>query len=367
MAGLVSIAREILFPNRDQHTIPVMDGNLSPNDALERCEEVAKFDDQIDDIAFDHSGAMYVSVGHTVQRASAVTPESFELFTSFTNNAGGLAMHPDGRLLVCVSGEGVAAVAKDGNISWLKEADGKPIHCATAVTAAADGSIFITEGSGQHVPEDWVLDLMEKNSSGRLIRCADDLSKAMTIRSNLAWPHGCMMSADESSVLYTESWAHTLSSCDRDGGGVKKIVANMPGYPARLSADPDGTIWLSLFAVRTHLVELVLDDKNFREEMMTKIEPRYWISPAMRATGSYLEPLQGGGVKKLGIVKAWAPPRAYGLVMRIDAQGEIQESLHSRVGGGCHGVTSVRRQGDKLYVISKGHQRLMSQFRGAGQ
>jgi hypothetical protein len=365
MASLLAIAREILSPNSDPHTIPVMDGNLSPNDTLERCEEIAHFDDQIDDIAFDHSGAMYLSVGHTVQRAAAATPESRELFASFDGNAGAMAVHPDGRLLVCVSGQGVASVSPDGSIAWLHEADGGALRCATAITTASDGSIFITEGSSTNLPEDWVIDLMEKNASGRLVRCDADLTGAVTIRSNLAWPHGCLLNADESAVIYTESWHHTLSQCDRNGGQVRKIVPNMPGYPARISADPDGSIWLSLFAVRTHLVELVLDDTDFRQEMMARIEPRYWISPAIRATGSYLEPLQGGGIKKLGIVKAWAPPRAYGLIMRLDAAGDILESLHSRVGGNCHGVTSAKHHGDRLYIVSKGHQRLMAQKRGS--
>jgi hypothetical protein len=364
MASLASIAREIIFPNRNQHAIPVMDGNLSPNDALEKCDEVAHFDEQIDDIAFDQSGAMYLSVGHTVQRASAATPENFELFASFPTNTGGLAVHPDGRILVCVAGDGVAAVSPDGNIAWLKEVDGKPVHCPTSVTTAPDGTIFVTEGSQQHQLEDWVIDLMEKNSSGRLIRCNADLSGAMTLRGNLAWPAGCLLTTDNN-LIYTESWTHTLNCCDTSGGNVRKLIQNLPGYPAKVSANPDGSLWLSLFAVRTHLVELVLDDDKFRQEMMSRIEPRYWISPALRATGSYLEPLQGGGIKKLGIVKAWAPPRAYGLVLLLNQAGDIQESLHSRVGGGCHGVTSALEHGGNLYIVSKGHQRLMRQKREA--
>ena len=83
------------------------------------------------------------------------------------------------------------------------------------------------------------------------------------------------------------------------------------------------------------------------------------IAPSLRATGSYLEPLQGGGIKKLGIVKPWAPPRSYGLVVRIDSSGDIVESLHSRVGGSCHGVTAARPAGGRLYIVSKGHSKLL--------
>jgi hypothetical protein len=110
-------------------------------------------------------------------------------------------------------------------------------------------------------------------------------------------------------------------------------------------------------------VELVLSDTAFRDKMRAEIEPDYWIAPSLRATGSYKEPLQGGGIKKLGVVKAWAPPRSYGLVVRINSSGDIIESLHSRVGGACHGVTSVLPRGDDLFVVSKGHQRLVCQQR----
>ena len=111
--------------------------------------------------------------------------------------------------------------------------------------------------------------------------------------------------------------------------------------------------------MRTHLVELVLSDHKFKTQMMAEIDPRFWISPSLRATGSYMEPLQGGGIKKLGIIKPWAPPRSYGLAVHIGSGGEIVESLHSRVGGSCHGVTSARPHGGDLFIVSKGHQRLV--------
>ena len=63
------IARDILFPDRDQHPIPVMDGHLSPNDGLARCSDLSTFEDAPDDVAFDRAGAWYVSVGCTVMRS----------------------------------------------------------------------------------------------------------------------------------------------------------------------------------------------------------------------------------------------------------------------------------------------------------
>ena len=48
-----------------------------------------------------------------------------------TAMAGGLAFHPDGRLLVCVAGRGLAAVDAGGQQTWLKQADDQPLQCLT--------------------------------------------------------------------------------------------------------------------------------------------------------------------------------------------------------------------------------------------
>lgn len=359
MASPLQIAKAILFRNRDQHAMPVMDGNMSPNDGLEHCRELQAFDAEPDDVAISQNGEIFVSAGPNILKSSTHRPSDWQNLATLPNDAGGMCLHPDGRLLVCVSGEGLAAISATGEIAWLRASEGVAMLCLTAVTAASDGTIYLTEGSSTNAANHWIQDLMQGKASGRLIRCDAGLANAVTIRSQLAYPHGVMMTDDQQAVIYSESWAHTVSRCDRDGGHVEKLVRNLPGYPAQLASDHAGGYWLSLFAVRTHLVELVLSDQKFKTQMMAEIDPRFWISPSLRATGSYMEPLQGGGVKKLGIIKPWAPPRSYGLVVRFDRAGEVIESLHSRVGGGCHGVTSARPHGDRLFIVSKGHRKLV--------
>jgi hypothetical protein len=89
--------------------------------------------------------------------------------------------------------------------------------------------------------------------------------------------------------------------------------------------------------------------------MMTQIEPRYWVAPALAALDDHWEPLQGGGIKQLGIMKPWAPPRSYGLVVRLDETAAPVSSLHSRAGQRRHGITSVAQVGNQLYFTSKGN------------
>jgi hypothetical protein len=105
--------------------------------------------------------------------------------------------------------------------------------------------------------------------------------------------------------------------------------------------------------VRTHLVEFVLREDDFRNEMMRTIPPKYWVAPALSSNDDCLEPMQFGGIKALGIQKPWAPPRSYGLVARLDASGEVMESLHSRVGGRYHGVTAAIETAQGLVGIAR--------------
>ena len=126
------------------------------------------------------------------------------------------------------------------------------------------------------------------------------------------------------------------------------------GYPSRLIRGDNNDLWLCIFAPRTQLIEFVLKERAYRERMLAEIDPEYWIAPSLHAPTSYLEPMQGGGLKQLGELKPWAPSRSIGLVVRLDADGRPLESLHSRANGKRHGITSCLPDSGGLLIASKG-------------
>ena len=69
--------------------------------------------------------------------------------------------------------------------------------------------------------------------------------------------------------------------------------------------------------------------------------------------------MQGAHLKMMGVVKPWAPPRSYGLVIRLDEQGLIRYSLHSRFDGKHHGIVAAVERDGWLYLLSKGRRRLL--------
>jgi hypothetical protein len=139
------------------------------------------------------------------------------------------------------------------------------------------------------------------------------------------------------------------------GNGAQEIVLDkLPGYPARLASDGDGGAWLCLFAPRNRLIEFVLQEDAYRADMMREIARDYWIAPALSSGAAFLEPLQCGGVKTMGIHKPWSPTRSYGLVVRLDRTLRPVSSFHSRANGRRHGITSVVEVDGRVLATSKG-------------
>lgn len=343
MSLIGDIIDRVLHPNREIHGIPVLDGAFSPNQRLDDAPRLGEAIDAPDDAVQGPDGALYVSSRDCILRCAGPSFGDRSVFCRLPAAVGGLTWTADGRLLACVSGAGLFALTAAGDVvAQLTSVGGQPIACPLSVVEAADGSIHLTDGSRDHPPQAWLTDLMRcRPPSGRLIEVAPDLSGARVRADGLAWPWGLALSPRGDELWVAESWAHRLSAYPLAGGTPRVIVKNYAGYPARLKRDPQGTCWMAFFALRTQLTEFVLRERDFCEEMMSSVPVELWIGPSMDGRFNYREPTQIGRIKKLGIQKPWAPARSYGLVARLGDDGEAVASLHSRVDGRVHGVTSV--------------------------
>jgi strictosidine synthase-like protein len=340
-----------LNPGEDALNVPTLDGPWRPNDLIEAARLVAELDAP-DNLALTSSG-LWCSAGGRLLRITdadlVVEEDCFETPISCLGDSA------DGGLVIGFNAGGLLwrGGARDG--FQLEQVAGTALRCPTAVAAGADGEVFIADASSHHAPQDWVRDLMEKRSDGRVL-ALDPKDNTRVVASGIAYPQGLLATA--SGLLIAESWRHRLRLLGTHGNEV--ALSQLAGYPGRLSAAPDGGYWLALFAMRTKLVEFVLLENAYREQMMRTIEPRYWVAPMLSSSGDHLEPLQGGAVKQLGILKPWAPPRSYGLVVRLDARLQPLYSLHSRAAGKRHGITSAVQRGGTLYLTAKGGNQLLA-------
>lgn len=348
-----------LFPSRRTSlSVPVLDGALKPDNRL---EEAGVFAERpgLEDIAVGLDGALYAACGPAVLHVAA--DGSLAPVATFDRAITAMAFLPNGALAVGL-GDCVVMDALGAKAPILNTVDGKPLGAVTALRAGPAGTLLICDGSMGRPYGEWSRDLLESGRTGRLLACDLATTNARTLVGGLAYAFGALVDA-QGRILVAESWTHRV--CAVRDGRATPVVAELPGYPARLAPAADGGFWLTLFACRTQLVEFVLRETDYRREMMRTIAPDHWVAPALRSGADFLEPLQGGGVKQMGVLKPWAPSRSYGLVVRYDAEAKPLFSLHSRAGGRHHGVVAVAERGDDLFVLSKGAGRILRLSVGA--
>lgn len=331
-------------------TIPPLDGAFKPNNALEEAVVFAALPEP-DDLAVAADGRLLVAAGPEVLALGEGIPV---VLARFEAPVSALAAFPDGGFVVGLA-DGTIRCRGGRNDGWSPPSLGRQaLRCPTAIVAAAEPGVFyVAQGSRRHGPADWAVDLMEGNASGSVWRVDMGGGPPACLLEGLAWPAGLLLEPDDALVV-SEAWRHRLLRRPAAGGAAQPVLERLPGYPGRLAPASNGGAWLSLFAPRNRLVEFVLTEDAYREDMMAHAERRFWIVPALRSEASFLEPLQSGGVVTMGVKKPWAPSRSYGLLARLGADLQPVESLHSRADGSRHGVTAAVEHGGRLLVAVKG-------------
>ena len=328
-------------------TIPPLDGAFRPNTRLDDAPAFAELTEP--DNLLISSDRLLASSGNAIYSlAAGAAPVVVETFPSPVT---ALALSPSGELTVGLESGKLLIAGKE----VLLPAD---VRCITALAYADDGTLWLANGSAEHAPSQWAADLMKKGASGSLWRCGPGAIGFQKVAGDIAFAYGLRPIGKD--VLVAESWRHQLVRFDGATGNRSTVLTHLPGYPARLSPSPDGGAWLTLFAPRNRLIEFVLQETHYRQDMLAQVPPAYWIAPALASSRSFLEPLQCGGIRTMGIHKPWSPSRSYGLVVRLDREMQPQFSLHSRANGTRHGICSVAEKGGRLFVASKGGDCVLS-------
>ena len=326
-------------------TVPPLDGAFRPNTRLDAADCAARVSEPVD-MAVRH-GTLLVASGNAVHAVDKDGETS--VFASFTAPVSALAVSADGQVAV---GLDTGALHLDGVAVALPA----EVRSITALTFAQDGSLLIANGSARHRPSEWRVDLMEKGASGSVWTVPKD-GPARRIAGDLAWPQGLLVVGDD--VVVSESWRRRLIRISIPSGAISVVVSNIPGYPGRISRDGEGAL-LSVFAPVNRLIEFVLQEDDYREAMMAEIAPEFWIAPTLASGRSFLEPLQCGGIKTMGIHKPWAPSRSYGLLVRLDGDLQPVDSYHSRADGRRHGIVAAVTLGETIYAASAGGDEILA-------
>ncbi|PCI05146.1 MAG: hypothetical protein COB78_00550 [Hyphomicrobiales bacterium] len=327
-------------------TVPPLDGSLLANRKLD--EASARFPlDGVDSLTVV-AGKLLASSGNTLYALKG--GKNWNKHSEYEADIACIATIGNKVLAV-------ALVTGDILIKKRQYKIAENVRCITAI-ASSDTHLYITNGSATNSPDDWQLDLLQRNASGSIWQIDLESGESTQIADNLAYPAGLVV--DGTTLVYSESWKHRLVKIDISNPKQKQIVhADLPGYPGRIKHADDG-YWLTVFAPRSQLVEYVLRETAYRKRMVVEVPRPYWIAPKLRSGRSFYEPLQGGGVKHFGLLKPWAPTMSAGLCVKLDSAFQPNLSLHSRADGTTHGVTDITEYKGSVYAAARGDNIVVS-------
>lgn len=326
-------------------TVPVMDGPLKPNQLLEAAPRLLEAPG-LDNLVATGAGVLYSS-GGSLRRI----PDGE--IARFDTDIACLAEH-DGALAIGLDGGGVRIRGGPHDGLAIDGLGDGPLNCPTALAFLDADRLVVTNGSADHRASQWRRDLMQLRRSGSVARFDLAGGGAQVLAAGLAWPCGVAPARDER-LFVSEAWRHRVLSIDAERRSQPHVaLADPPAYPGRILASRAGGYWLAFFAVRNQLVEFILREKEYRLRMIAEVPEAFWMAPALASSGRFEEPLQGSGLKQMGMLKPWAATRSYGLIVRCDEAMQPLHSYHSRADGVIHGVTSACEDREDLLVGAKG-------------
>lgn len=309
-------------------------GSLEPNEVLRTAQPVGQ--DRLfgaEDVAVDAAGRLYTGTedGRIVRVTR--TPDGREILETLADTGGrplGLRFGPAGKtLFVADAKKGLLAVDEAGGIKPLAtRAGGVSFGFTNDLDVAPDGTIYFSDASSRFGVDEYLYDLLEARPHGRLLRYDPKAQKdkVSILLDGLYFANGVALAKDQSFVLVNETYRYQIRRYWLKGpkvGASDLFVKDLPGFPDNLSRDPaTGRFWVALYTVRNPALEL-FHPHPFLKNQLAKL-PRF----------------------------LWPKPEPYGLVLEIDEQGRIVESLHDPGGESVRTVTSVEPYGGKLYLGS---------------
>lgn len=307
--------------------IPELSGPLAENRELTDAAVVCTTDGP-EDVAFDSGNRLYTGAEHgTVYRTvDPVDDETTNATLEPVADTGGrpLALEFAGDdLLVCVAAVGLVSVAPDGDVTELAtEAGGRDIVFADDLHVE-DGTVYFTDASRHALFQD---ELFELQDTGRLLAYDRDTGETEVLVGGLGFANGIALGPDDESLLINETSRYRVSRYWHTGeleGRIERWTENLVGYPDNIDRDPDGGYWVAI--------------PSLRDSALERLHRRPWLK---RQLGKLPE-----------AVLAQVSGDPYGLVLKLDASGEVVDSLHDPTGG-VHGVTSATPHDGALYLGS---------------
>ena len=304
---------------------PKMEGALRENSALSDVQLLAKGKlNGPEDIAVDNDGTVYS--GLEDGRIVKISPEGeVETFVETGGRPLGLQWGPRGDLIVADGVRGLLSVNPKGEVTVLvPRAETVPLELADDLDVSSSGLIYFSDATGPEVEMDYYQDLMIHRPMGRLLRFDYYTDELEVLLTGLYFANGVALSPDEDFVLVSEMSEYRITRLWLKGPRKEEsevFADNLPGFPDGISGDGDGNYWVALVSPRMWFVDNI-------------VLPNLWLRKLLMHFPKWTR-LSGS---------------SYGLIIQLNSEGEIVESLHDPSGKSLSGITNVVEREEKLYI-----------------
>lgn len=313
-------------------TAPLPVGAMEPNDTLMKAELLAV--GQIEgpeDTAVDSQGRLYAGL-HDGRIVRLDAQGQVETFANTQGRPLGMDFDQNGNLIVADAWKGLLRIDDKGQIEVLStSADGLPFAFTDDLDIASDGRIYFSDASSRFNQPDYLLDLLEARPHGRLLRYDPASKQTEVLLRELYFANGVALSAKEDFVLVNETYRYRITRYWLKGdkaGQSDVFIDNLPGLPDNLQGDRAGTFWVAMPTPRKA-------DADF-------LHRHPWLKAQLAKLPRAL----------------WPKAVPYGLVVALNEQGEIIQSLHDSSGTHLRMITSAKPVGDYLYLGSLNNDRI---------
>ena len=310
-------------------------GVLAPNEQLAGAEIFGK--GKIlggEDVAIDPQGRIYT--GSVVDgKIYSISPDEnnrIEEFADVGVMPVGLKFDDEGNLIVCHNPKGLLAIDPGGKTTVLTDsAEGEQIGFANDLDIASDGRIYFSDATTQFTGNKenlgWEYEIMESKPHGRLLVYDPESRQTKVLLRDLYFTHGVSLSKNEDFVTVLETYRFRVVRYWLKGekaGTWDYLNENLPGYPDGLMQNGRGEFWIAIPTPRNAIADF-LQPKPFLKNIITMLPKSWWVRPAR-----------------------------YGLVIKMDENGSVVESLHDPTGNLSFITNAVEHDGYLYLATLKG-------------
>ncbi|MFC8387001.1 ABC transporter permease [Nocardia sp. NPDC057272] len=295
-----------------------------------------------EDCAVDPEGNVYCGDRRGwVWRFRADQPDEGEIFARTGGFPLGHGWDRDGQLLVAVGGMGIYRISPDGESepiatkvrrSRFSLLDDSGLRAVDDLDVAPDGSIYVSDFSTRSNAAEYLVELVESRSNGRVVRIDPDGSTEVVV-SNSVFPNGICTSHDGQSILIASTG---LCRVDRlwiagpKQGQLEPVLENLPGNPDNLNRSSDGNYWLPFVSMRTPMSDLLNRYPAVRRRMTQEVPLDSWVVPQLNVS----------------------------CVMKFNDRGEILQVLWDSSLANYPMVTAVKEWAGQLYLCGVSNNRI---------